>query len=83
MKTAEKKELVEVFDGTSWQAEMVKSLLKDAGIEAYIKDSIMGMLNPWWTAPGGAGAVKVFVAEPDINEAKQIVAEYEKNLNTE
>ena len=77
-----KKEIepVEVFSGTAWQAGMVKSLLENAEIEAFIKDGIMGTFNPWWTAPGGAGAVKVFVSKEDYAKAKEVVNEYEKNL---
>ena len=71
---------VEVFSGTPWQAGMVKSLLENAEINAFLKDEIMGTLNPWWTAPGGAGAVKVFVSNLDFDKAIPIVEEYEKNL---
>ena len=57
MKTKNDFKLVEVFDGSMLQAEMLRSLLENAEIEAIIKDGIMGTLNPWYTAPGGAGAV--------------------------
>lgn len=79
MKTEEHPEPVEIFDGTSWQAEIVKSMLENEGIHAYIKDNIMGTLNPWYTAPGGAGAVKVLVAGTDAEQAMLVVKEYEKN----
>lgn len=79
MKTTNEIKPVEVFDGNTWQAGLVKSLLENAEIQAYIYDDIMGTLNPWWTAPGGAGAVKVYVSEADLVNAKIIVAEYEKN----
>ena len=72
---------VEVFAGTPWEAGMIKSLLENAEIEAFLKDEIMGTYNPWWSAPGGAGAVKVFVSNLDFDKAKQIVDEYVKNLN--
>ncbi|HRY33584.1 MAG TPA: DUF2007 domain-containing protein [Bacteroidales bacterium] len=71
---------VEVFCGTPWQAGMVKSMLESAGIDAYLQDMIMGTMNPWWTAPGGAGAVRLFVASTDAAEAKSIVEDYENNL---
>ena len=80
MKTNIKNEPVEVFAGTTWQAGMVKSLLENEGIVSFLKDEIIGTLNPWWTAPGGAGAVKVFVSEPDYDAARLIVEEYRKNL---
>lgn len=80
MKTDEEIEPVEVFAGTAWQAGMVKSLLENAEIEAFLKDEIIGTLNPWWTASGGVGSVKVYVSILDHENAKQIVAEYEKNI---
>jgi hypothetical protein len=80
MKTNRETEPVEIFSGTAWQAGMVKSLLENAEIDAFIKDGIMGTFNPWWTAPGGAGAVKVFVSKEDYTRAKEVVREYERNL---
>ncbi|MCX6270745.1 MAG: DUF2007-related protein [Bacteroidetes bacterium] len=71
---------IEVFAGTPWQAGMVKTLLEDSGIEAFIADAIMGTMNPWWTAAGGAGAIRVFVSTKDFDKAKVIVDEYEKNF---
>jgi hypothetical protein len=73
-------ESVEVFAGTAWQAEMVKSLLENAEIEAYVIDEIIGTLSPWWTAPGGAGSVKVVVSSVDCEKARSIVEEFEKNI---
>lgn len=76
-------EPVEVFAGDVWQVEMVKGLLENANIEAYIINEIMGRMNPWWTAPGGAGSIQVFVASSDYEKAKPIVDEYQKNLKDE
>jgi hypothetical protein len=80
MKTNKESTPVEVFDGTAWQAGMVKSLLENENIEAYIRDEILGTMNPWWTAPGGAGSVKIFVSTGDYDLAKSVVSEYEKNM---
>jgi hypothetical protein len=76
----QKDEMIEIFSGTSWEAGMVKSMLEDAGIMVFLKDHIMGTLNPWWTAPGGAGSVKVTISGLDYEKAKLIVDEYEKNV---
>jgi len=73
-------ELIEIFAGTTWQAEMVKSLLGNAEIEAFLKDDIVGTMAPWWTAPGGAGSVKVVVSNLAYEKAKSVVEEYEKNM---
>ncbi|MCK7537572.1 MAG: DUF2007 domain-containing protein [Marinilabiliales bacterium] len=37
---------IEVFAGNPWQVGMVKSLLENAEIEAFVKDEILGTLNP-------------------------------------
>lgn len=69
---------VEVFDGNDWEASMVKSLLDNAEIEAFIKDEKMGVLAPWNVAGGGAGSVKIFVSNIDYEKAKEVIEQYEK-----
>jgi hypothetical protein len=71
---------VEIFAGTAVQATLVKSLLENAEIEAYLKDEFTGTLYPWHTTPGGVGAVKVFVSSIDYEKARIVVDEYERNL---
>ena len=73
----------EVFAGTAVQASLVKSLLENAEIEAYLKDEFTGVLYPWHSSPGGVGAVKVFVSSIDLEEARMVVDEYESNLGKE
>ncbi|MFV0378050.1 MAG: DUF2007 domain-containing protein [Mangrovibacterium sp.] len=71
---------VEVYTGTQLQAAMLKSLLDDAEIYSFLKDEIMGTLNPWYTDAGGAGPVRVVVSSNDEEEAREIVAKFEENL---
>jgi hypothetical protein len=80
MKSENGIELIEVFAGTAVQATMVKSLLENAEIEAYLKDEFTGVLYPWHTSPGGVGAVKVIVSSVDLEKARMVVDEYEDNL---
>ncbi|MFZ4401834.1 MAG: hypothetical protein ACOYO1_17525 [Bacteroidales bacterium] len=80
MNTDDKIKAVEVFAGTPWQAELLISILADADIQAFSKDGIMGTFNPWWTASGGVGAVKVMVSNIDIKKSIPIIEEFEKNL---
>jgi hypothetical protein len=81
MKTNDDIHPVEVFSGTGWQAEMVKSLLENAEIETFLGDENTGTLAPWYTAGGGAGSVKVIVSSLDYEKARSVVAEYEQNIN--
>ena len=83
MKTDKEIYPVEVFAGTAVQANLVKSLLGNAEIEAYLKDEFTGVLYPWHTSPGGVGAVKVFVSNVDHEKARIVVDEYENNLKND
>jgi len=69
---------VEIFDGNDWDASMVKSLLDNAEIEAFVKDSQMGVLEPWVVAGGGAGSVKIFVSNVDLEKANEVIEQYNK-----
>ena len=73
-------EPVEVFSGSIWEAELVKNLLENAEIETFLRDEYTGTLAPWYTAGGGAGSVKVIVADRDYNKARMIVEEFERSI---
>ncbi|HYK75839.1 MAG TPA: DUF2007-related protein [Daejeonella sp.] len=70
---------VEIFSGTSWEAGMVKSLLENSGIEAFVINDTAGSIWPLQTVTDDL-AVKVMVAEKDFVEAQKIVEGYEKNM---
>ncbi|MFZ4413277.1 MAG: putative signal transducing protein [Bacteroidales bacterium] len=78
MKTESDYTPIEIYSGSPWQVGMVKTLLEDAGIMVYMQDVIMGTLNPWWTAGGGAGAIRLFISDNDYDTAIGIVEEYER-----
>lgn len=71
---------IEVFAGSAMQANLVKSLLENSEIQSFLKDEFMGTMNPWHTAPGGLGAVKVFVSDNDYEKAKIVVQDYERSI---
>jgi hypothetical protein len=72
-------EPVVVFSGDTMEAELVRTLLNNAEIPAFLKDEAIGTLAPWLTTAGGAGAVKVIVRSEDLELANQVVAGYERN----
>mgnify|MGYP001214692010 CR=1 FL=1 len=80
MKPSDDIEPVEVFSGTIWEAQLVKSLLENVEIETFLKDENTGTMAPWYTAAGGAGSVTVVVSNLDYDRARDIVAEFETNM---
>ncbi|HEY4788987.1 MAG TPA: DUF2007-related protein [Bacteroidales bacterium] len=82
MNTKDNIKPMEVFSGTSWDAGLVKSLLDDREIEAFIQDDEIGVLAPWYISPGGVGPIKVVVSSADYEAAKQVVDEYYRNINS-
>jgi hypothetical protein len=73
-------EPTEVFAGSMVEVGMVKSILENSGIQAYLKDEMMGTLSPWYTSPGGAGSVKIVVSHLDYKTARIIVDDYLRNV---
>lgn len=76
MGTSDNFKPVEVFSGTMWQAEIIKDMLMDNDIEAFLGDEIWGMDAPIQTAPEAVGSVSVFVDREDREDAKIIVERY-------
>ena len=76
MKTKKDNDIIEVFSGTSIEAEIVRSLLEDSDIKTFLKDDNMGTIAPWHVSAGGAGAVKVIINSNDYDKAKLIIEKY-------
>lgn len=79
MKSKKDNDIIEVFAGTSIDAEIVRSLLEDSGIKTFLKDDNMGTIAPWQVSGGGAGAVKIIINSNDYDKAKLIVDKYEES----
>ncbi len=67
--------IVEVFEGNLFQAQMVKNLLENDGIESFLKDEIIGTRSIVRRSWAG---VRVMISDSDDDRAKLIVDEYEK-----
>ncbi len=66
---------IEIFNGTLFQAQMVKNLLENEGIESFLKDEIIAR-SPVYSAGGG---VRVMISESDYQKAMLIVDDYIKS----
>jgi len=76
MGTTENIKPVEIFSGTAWQAELIREMLSDNEIEAYLGDEIWGMDAPMQNAADTVGSVRVFVDREDLQDAKVVVERY-------
>ncbi len=74
-------ELVAIYVGEQWQATIVKELLNDNGINAFIENELMGSIAPWQIAAGGMASVTVMIASSDYTLAKPLVDEFTNGSN--
>lgn len=81
MKTKKENDIIEVFAGSSIEAEIVKSMLQDSDIDVFLKNENMGTIAPWHVSAGGAGAVKIIINSNDYDKAKLIIEKYEESKN--
>ena len=81
MKEKPESGFTEIFAGDSWETGLLSSMLNDNGIRNWVLDEIMGRMNPWWTAPGGAGAIRVMVSSEDAEAARAVVEVFQNNRN--
>ena len=65
-----------VFTGTAWQAEQLRGLLANAGIEAFLRDEVMGRIDAPALAAGAVGAVKLVVTRDVVPRAEEILRDY-------
>lgn len=70
---------IELFSGTPWEAELLKSVLEDAHIEAFLKDEIIGTILPWHASPGGTNPVKVIISSNDFEKASPVLSRFLEN----
>jgi hypothetical protein len=75
-----KDKIIEVFSGTLWESEMVKSLLQDAEIESFLQNS---NLNTYIYEPIQASGVKVMILSSDYEKAREIADNYFRNMNND
>ena len=74
MKEEDKSKLIEVFKGSLWEAQLVKSLLVNNDIEATLKDVMVVNV----VLPDTAIDVAVLVNEANYETAMEVVRAYEK-----
>jgi len=70
----------EVFEGSPWEAGLLKSILEDNEIESIVQQA---SALQWNIIPTDGASMKVFVAQKDYEQAKAIVDEFYSNMAKE
>ena len=67
---------VEIFSGTLWEAELVKSLLTDFEIDCFLKHNV---ITSYALEPIQAESVKMMILNKEKERAKAVVNDFYKN----
>lgn len=74
--TKDNEKTIEIFSGTAWECEMVRSLLLNEEIECFFRNYLG---TSYGFNPMIAESVKVMIAESDYERAKIVVDSYLAN----
>jgi ABC-type dipeptide/oligopeptide/nickel transport system ATPase subunit len=59
--------------------EMIKNILEDNGIYAFIKNEYIGSIAPWYISAGGGPSISVFISKEYYKKAITLIEEFESN----
>lgn len=62
----------EVFEGSLWEAELIKGLLQTENMDCMLRDETLGAVTSPYLTSGGN--VKILVNDEDYQRASRIVA---------
>ncbi|NDV66381.1 DUF2007-related protein [Bacteroides sp. 224] len=65
--------LVEVFNGSPWETELIKGLLESNGIQAALKDGLLTTIAPYISQE-----VTVLVNQDDYESAMEVIRNREQ-----
>lgn len=70
---------VEVFAGPLWKSTIVKEMLIDNGIQAFILNEFEGTIAPFRVQAGCIDPIKVIVSSLDYDMALRLIKEFNEN----
>ncbi|MFA5848664.1 MAG: DUF2007 domain-containing protein [Bacteroidales bacterium] len=69
----ENDKIIEIFSGTVWECEMVKSLLENEGIECFFRNYLG---TSYGYIPTSAESVRIMISGSNYEKAKIVVDSY-------
>jgi hypothetical protein len=68
--------IIVIFEGNPIDSEIVKDILIENGINANLKNQLMGTIAPWHVSSGGFEPVKVEILSDDKDKALELIKEF-------
>lgn len=65
--------IIDLFSGTLWEAQLITSLLKNEGIESFLKNSV---LSSYAYNPSFSQEIKIMILESDLDNAQKIILRF-------
>jgi len=66
-------ELIHIYSGSFLKAQFVANVLDENNIKCMVKDDYQNSIIAGWVSPGSENSVRVFVANKDVEAAKEVI----------
>ena len=66
-------ELIHIYSGSFLNAQFIANVLDENNIKSWIKDDYQNSIIAGWVSPGSENSVRVFVANKDVEAAKEVI----------
>jgi hypothetical protein len=70
----------EVYSGSLIEATMIREMLRDYNIEAFILNEFEGTMAPFRTSPGGTDPIRLTVGSDQYDQAMVYIKEFNENI---
>jgi hypothetical protein len=64
------------FSGELWKATMIKNILEDNNIQAFLNNELLGSVAPYLADAGGMANIKVIVNAAQLDDALKLIDEF-------
>ena len=66
-------ELIHIYSGSFLNAQFIANVLDENNIKCMVKDDYQNSIIAGWVSPGAENSVRVFVANKDVEAAKEVI----------
>ena len=66
-------ELIHIYSGSFLNAQFVANVLDENNIKCMVKDDYQNSIIAGWVSPGSENSGRVFVANKDVEAAKEVI----------